>query len=811
MKKVFNSKKIVKRIVATFLLSAIILASPGCDRFSKALAADKKEYVSEVVLSYGKSEKSAKKWLSDNGYKAVEGDINDGTDGGAYHTTNVVLMGYKTTTDENKAIRNMAVMGMSGGYEVTDMNSIIKQYKNNYQDRIDDFIALSQEYKKNYKIGIKSKAKGKMRCVNTLKAHDMLNKFIEDDSKKGMGDFLLMDFSDKNNREKLLNVLIQSSQDTQAILENIMLMGAGDSSETWLNNIMELNKNETYFSRLKRQKKTAKLAREYISNKYGDELKYVTADLKEFRDRVEDYEELTDKMVKESGKKVSEITNDDIDKFFKINDKVINEMDEEAPKDGEKLLESLDKGLDQVNAVNEESKYMETASIIVYLGANKYADKTLLEYFMQDPEDDPNLLYEFGAIFEAMTSVQAENYGENINLFTAIKYAISGDDELWSKTSKKDVNAIDDVSKDMDKISVYDGVNREMFEGGVALTQAGQTSDKLPFNSTKPSMTKSLIVIGACTVTTLLATTVVVANSIFLRRYLNSIATNILPPMNKKLFDFCLFVRSQTTDRISKLLYGKTVSTVVNEQTDLFLKKSITSEQYKSFLVKYHRITYGITIAIGVAIVVISLAFSIKEIFNIVNDSKKYYSGDYSVDIPRFMVDLNYNENDEVYFNYYEAARCNRNAPSMDGEKKDNAGLKDFGDINGDTGKQWVALYTTKDKSAGKPILAGSLEVVRGNYVFDEKYKAISSFNEPATSFNFTSMVYCYADDNEGTYVRYKTDDGSVDNLQNNKNATSVGSIFNNTGKTILIVSTIAGILLGFAGARLTTRKKKEE
>ena len=54
---------------------------------------------------------------------------------------------------------------------------------------------------------------------------------------------------------------------------------------------------------------------------------------------------------------------------------------------------------------------------------------------------------------------------------------------------------------------------------------------------------------------------------------------------------------------------------------------------------------------------------------------------------------------------YYQAVLCNRKSDS-----EDYAAMKDFGDLNGDVGKQWMALYTLKNGSGS--ILADSLKVV---------------------------------------------------------------------------------------------------
>lgn len=45
-------------------------------------AQDKTEYISDVYISYGKDDESAKRWLEDNGYTVVDQNLNEKAEGG---------------------------------------------------------------------------------------------------------------------------------------------------------------------------------------------------------------------------------------------------------------------------------------------------------------------------------------------------------------------------------------------------------------------------------------------------------------------------------------------------------------------------------------------------------------------------------------------------------------------------------------------------------------------------------------------------------------------------------------------------------
>ncbi|MCR5203410.1 MAG: hypothetical protein K6D02_10065, partial [Lachnospiraceae bacterium] len=139
-------KRIIKRAFALFMAGTVIVSSPLGEKSKEAVKAATTEYVKDVVLSYGKNEEDAKKWLKDNGYKVVEGDLHKGTDVSG-KTVNAVLMGYKTTTNPNDAITDISAMPMDGGSKLTDMETILKDQKKAIEDSVDDLIELSGEFK----------------------------------------------------------------------------------------------------------------------------------------------------------------------------------------------------------------------------------------------------------------------------------------------------------------------------------------------------------------------------------------------------------------------------------------------------------------------------------------------------------------------------------------------------------------------------------------------------------------------------------------------------------------------------------------
>ena len=158
-----------------------------------AFAAGKTEYIKDFRLSTAKTEEEAKQWLVDNGYTVLGTNLNKDT------KKDPVFLGYKITYDANEAITDMAVMQMGGGYSFSEYKAALEAQKADVEEMLDAFVIAIGEYVANYKAGKK----------NAIAAHDMMNRFVEDDSGKLLGDFLIDYAGDK---EELTKLFIQSNQ-----------------------------------------------------------------------------------------------------------------------------------------------------------------------------------------------------------------------------------------------------------------------------------------------------------------------------------------------------------------------------------------------------------------------------------------------------------------------------------------------------------------------------------------------------------------------------------------------------------------------
>ena len=172
--------------------------------------------------------------------------------------------------------------------------------------------------------------------------------------------------------------------------------------------------------------------------------------------------------------------------------------------------------------------------------------------------------------------------------------------------------------------------------------------------------------------------------------------------------------------------------------------------------------------------------------------------------MPNFIIDekdlIGYNQKGEkiVLKNqsaYYQLVESNRTA-----QAEYFSVLGTGSDLNGDVGKQWLALYAVK-KELMEPILASSLKAVVGNAQIPAGYETgIHMFGTEA-AFNLNSSLYDWNNDAPSVYVYFQTDEVA------GKAANAAGATF--TAGT-LALSGGAGLAIGSVVTALFMKKKKK-
>jgi len=370
----------------------------------------------------------------------------------------------------------------------------------------------------------------------------------------------------------------------------------------------------------------------------------------------------------------------------------------------------------------------------------------LYDLFMTDPDEVTT------EDFYPLASLLSEGQASLINvagLNTIITAAVTKDDK-WNSIATNYTYKVDEP------ISVYSGVDRSLFEGGVALTnkamvEAAANTEKAWYaNLESQELIYDIVSISAYTIIGA-ALTYATASMV------NSIASALIVSTGKK---------------------------VIAEQVRLIAVKTFLIRC--NFIMQFCRYTSVVT---GSILIIAIGVFLIATAIYLYNAGMEYYHPVYD-ETPRILVEKNTNENDESIYYYYYSVK------NTSGE---------IVDINQHDGPRWMTLYTTKDKNAGKPILADF--VIQGkntltNYTGLRKFSQDSAFDMNKFSYNLNSSVKRDGKSVEikSSYLFYKQ--SSAEN--------NFASIF--TGENILlsVCSLGVGIILSVIGTTIYYKKRNK-
>ena len=402
-----------------------------------------------MIISYGDTADGAKSWLKDNGYKIIDSNLNEGADD-IISTKRAVYLGYKTTLNADEAITDMRLMNMQGNYSFEDYQMLLDEQKANIRVFIDNFIVAVNEYRTNYNNGQE----------RATAAHDMLNMMYDDDTNQPLGDLFLNRVKEEYTDEEFnalsseeqakiadfTTILMQSNSTSVLALEQLISLATDSNNTLWtarysqaktydemIEDLME-NKNLTIDQAVK------ELAAEY------------DADAKAIASKFADYKEYL-KVYTESPISL-ENTPEEIDAYEKANE--------------------------SFNLLN----WSTAGTQYIALKALQNDDISLYDLITSDEYDIENadryLLYPLASVLtkgqraclDFLPMYQIVSLG--INDDTSFKDAIQYFQKVFDKQSGK--------------ISIYDGVDRTIFENGVALTGEAY---KLQ-NSTEKSAVKGM-------------------------------------------------------------------------------------------------------------------------------------------------------------------------------------------------------------------------------------------------------------------------------------------------------------------------------
>ena len=794
-------KRLWKSFLAVFL--AVTMAMLPTVRVF-ATEAESPDYVSEVKVFYGDPSAAAAEGytlLCDDANNPV--DLNQSAGGGfASKGEKAVYLGYKTTKNSGEAITDLALMNMRGGYSVQDYEVLMeRQLKSQILPFIEGFLAAILEYRENYT------SEYEANQARAQYVHDALNKLVDDDTGMPLGDLLLnetkfemgdeaynaLSAAEKKQHADLATILAQANGRATLIMESLITRAADTNESTWIERFATLN----YYALEESTGLVPTDAKKQLAKLYDDDAQKILDMWKEFKKHLDNYNQAVQTLEEENAKDLTEKAQ--FVENYNPETATDEEIDQYTLYSSEIQLHTDTVANCQIDIICHD-----------YLESIEYEDGTLLDFFMQEYDDVADEIEMLYPLVASLTDGQRAGL-DFVMLQDLVMFGAS-DDQGYQKKEFDELTPV----------SIYLGVDRAIYEkGGVALT-----SDALRQSATEletPEQSIALhIFAGVSALLSVSAVVTFVASASIRNTALKELAqyNRTIAKLNESIYTSKLGLKG--LDRLFES-EGKYFS-----QQDLQARFGRAIERHK-VSIERARIKLAVSekpeyaarlqarsatcqkMMIGSAVIaVIMVGISAYLVYLDYQEMKAYYQVDFTP-IPHYMIDevdlVGYQKNGEqvVLKNqsaYYKAAECNRGS-----------GDEFFGvlgtsaDLNGDVGKQWLALYSVK-KELMEPILASSLKAVVNNTQIPAGYMTGIHMFGSDVAFNLNSSLYDWNNSAPSVYVYFQTDD-TIDATS----ASTTGANFTG-GMLALVIG--AGIAIGAAVTVLalkTARKpvKKED
>lgn len=460
-------KKLLMIFTSALLCMTMLVLGPTQVVASAADGAGKK-YISEVKVGMGLTSDQASKELLNEGFTILKDDSGNyadlNKDAGASSSMKegpkqkVVYLGFKTTSDINDAITDLAVMNMDGGYSYEDYEKLM-QYHMDTQIKpfVDRFIATLKEYRENLK---KPQDSANFKRANYYKT--LLNKLTDDDTgNKPLGDLLVnqtkyemgdeaynkLSDEEKKNHCDILTLLMQGNGQAVQLMETQLTKASDSSDSTWLDRFKETDIDKLTEAVKKDNPNMAPSEiNAELDKHYNDNAKKILDKWDAFNEILMNYD-IAVKKAKEVVK--AEPGSEKI----KLDENSSEKEVEEAAVDMYKSESTMVKG----------GLAAEDIAVHDILEVTEYGNGTLLEFFERDKSefnDDENIR-ELYPIVDSLTGGQLAGL-DFVSIKDMILMAVADENSFKGAD-------LDDLKSE----SIYQDVNHEIYEkGGVALTDA---------------------------------------------------------------------------------------------------------------------------------------------------------------------------------------------------------------------------------------------------------------------------------------------------------------------------------------------------
>ena len=790
---------------ATIAKAATVAKAAGKDEQGNPL------YISDIKIgnAYTEDEANPDKGMLDEAAVAAQLESEGYTvlrDGNAYANLNdgagsksalkkgannkTILLGYKTTTNPREAITDLAVMNMNGGYSTDDYDLLMKtQMDSQIKPFVDDFLSAIIEYRANYR-----KSKNTAGFKRADLARRMLNRFTDDDTGgQPIGDLLLnktkyemgddaynrLSDSEKKKHLDILTMLMEGNGKAVLAIESYLSQATDTSEDSWLDRMQKTNIDELIDEVKKENRRLTTRADVYaeLDKKYYDTALKLKKKWDESAELFSEADELGEEAIESAEER----------------ENTVEELKEETENlDPEKDLVGAVETItetqtEQMKAANDVMK-LKISALSDYLSDVQYEDGTMLDFFSEESSDNKK---EIRALYPMVASLSAGQISglDFLSISDLLTIAVSDGEGV----TDEDIETISITS-------VYEDVDREIFEpGGVAMTTearrrdaaAGIEEDQFNVDMISGStwgLYGAGVLFGALAIA-----------SAKIGPHVKEAARTALDKNCKTIQDL-RFTKIEQAGHVEALKqdyqnYGgiKDVGDLEQGYRDAQNQLSETEKELSDLEEKNVKLqgkmdsNFYRNLAIGLAVVTVVIIMV--SIWRTLEDISATYDTDFKA-IPKYMVDevdiTAYNEAGERIMlknqtAYYKVVTCNRVEGDTDIEKKHKEVMLDRNDLNGDIGKQWLALYAVKNEN-GYPILADSLLYRKGGSGVPDGYTTgIHEFGSKLAT-NLNNKKYLFASEPPEIHVFFKNTDTSVSGLLSVESGKSDASDPDQTG-----------------------------
>ena len=801
-------EKIIKRITSLVLVFGLTVTSicGGINingvtpEVKKSQAAeDEGKYLKELKISHAQSREEAQAELGDE-YTLMSTNFGQKNNGFTW-------IGYTTTDNPEYAIRDIKVESMSGDYSISDYEELLKNHKAEIQSDIDTFVPALIEFTKNYD--------NDLDAAKIVKRS--LDYYYEDDSDKALGEFVLdigrrlsNNAQDASAMDELKKIFTQGNTAIIQLMLDMITQGSDPRVEkkgSWLTRMSDLGMDGLInaYKQTNPKIKTNRAAINEMAKDLKNDAEAILKELPDMQKYFRDCEKTELVQAIEAGdtgkadKAVSEVADKDIG-TEPTADSTIDEM-------AESMGKAIGNTPDTADLLDQSSM----AVLLALLKETPYGDETMYDFFTREDLTKEDLYPMAYVLSNGQKTMIGETGLYGIFVGAAAEYA-----EETEETNQ----VFEELGEKV--YSVYTGVDRNVFNGDTAITvdalkKMASDDDNEAVASTY-SVTDYLLVLGSpvvgaiCLRNFLFELTIPHYKKVVLKgaqtqayknadalvrtlqKELTMVRTNDIA-MKLKILEQNQFIKgfkanlgsvgeaiqqfNSIKGQITKNgIYAEGTGFTSSSSKAVVAKQNAklnqamidranlrTAKEFKT--VKAPRVGMRIAYALGA---LVAFAFVGYEIYNMVKKSGVEFT-----EIPGVMVSRTY-EGNEVSYIAYTVVRTAGNEKA---------------DIYNEKGKEWLALYITRDENVGEPILARDFGVRESATDPDSDLVSVVEFGK-SNAYDVTG---------EHGYLYYRKNDTSVWN-------TTASAFGGEKMIWIALVILLLAVLAALAGLYVSKRKK---